>query len=340
MHHWHGFWHFGDLRHYFQGGYGWIATPEDLVGALAGPAGKRTSLSERKRVRDYFPPNDWAYDNGRWGWSNTEGLPNLFLLHEYLRHGNRSVYFATEALARHSRDVVTRQEGMWLGRGTRHGVQHWSDGNHDERQTTVTEYRVHHLLSGDARTRDVINHLYREVYSQRPLHAASWHSGRLGVPVGLRHGYVIGKRSDGTALGDTNAWTMATGKATVEFRVRCEADFPDVEVFRLLLSDGTQFWSVTFYPNRVASKEIDATQMKTYRATVDEGKLVLSTEANGVIYTRASGNPSTELAQSVMIGFGTLHSNSKSSHSGNGMVRWELEFIRWTNQIAMPPLGE
>ncbi len=199
VHHWHGFWHFGDLRHYFQGGYGWIAAPEDLVEALASlDTASSTSLPKSKRIRDYFPPNDWAYDNGRWGWSNTEGLPNLFLLHEYLRHGNRSVYFAAEALARHSRDVVTRQEGLWLGRGTRHGVQHWSDGNHDQRQTTATEYRLHHLLSGDARTRDVIDHLYREVYSQRPLHVAAWHSGRLGGL--LFHWELTGDRQEADQL--------------------------------------------------------------------------------------------------------------------------------------------
>lgn len=173
---WYGFWNHGNLRHYYRSGYGWIVPPERLKERLRDPS----LLTRDDVLPDYRPPNDWAYDNGRWGWSNTEGLPNLFLQHEYLRHGNRAVYFASEAIARHSRDVVTRHEGPLLGKGTRHGVQAWSDGNHEERQTTVTEYRLHYFLSGDPRSRDVVEKLYREVYSQKPLHIAASHSGRLG----------------------------------------------------------------------------------------------------------------------------------------------------------------
>lgn len=176
LHHWQGFWNFGDVRHRFRSGYGEIVSPSKLQKAVAG----EIALKRKEGTLDYVPSNDWAYDNGRWGWSNTEGLPNLFLQNEYLRNGNRAVYFASEALARHSRDVVTRQEGYWFGRGTRHGVQHWSDGNHEERQTTITEYRLNYFLSGDGRTRDVIENLYKGVYSKRPLWRHAWHSGRLG----------------------------------------------------------------------------------------------------------------------------------------------------------------
>ena len=181
MHRWFGFWNFGDLRHYFRDGHGWILPPGKVAEFR-----ERTARGERippipasERTLDYQSDNDWAYDNGRWGWSNTEGLPNLFLQHEYLRHGNRVVYFAAEALARHSRDVITRHEGRWLGTGTRHGVQHWSDGNHEERQTTVTEYRIHYYLSGEGRSRDVIEKLYRKVYSCTPVNVHASHSGRL-----------------------------------------------------------------------------------------------------------------------------------------------------------------
>src|SRR5690606_12743027 len=61
-----------------------------------------------------------------------------------------------------------------------HGVQHWSDGNHEERQTTVTEYRLHYFLSGDGRSRDTINKLYDGVYSKTPVSVHAAHSGRLG----------------------------------------------------------------------------------------------------------------------------------------------------------------
>ncbi len=187
LYEWYGFWHFGDVRHRFRHGYGSVATPEALAAGRPWEIEKwtkavnRASRLDRSLFRvDYRPENDWAFDNGRWGWSNTEGLPGLFFQHEYLRHGNRAVYFAAEALGRHSRDVVTRQEGPLLGVGTRHGVQHWSDGNHEERQTTITEYRLHYFLSGEPRSREVLETLYQEVYSKKKASYAAAHSGRLG----------------------------------------------------------------------------------------------------------------------------------------------------------------
>ncbi|MBC2603858.1 exo-rhamnogalacturonan lyase family protein [Puniceicoccus vermicola] len=172
---WKGFWNYGDLRHRFRTHhYGYILEPVDLQRRLAGQP------DAGKRVRDYHLSGDWALDNGSNGWSNTEGLPNLFLQYEYLRHGNRAVYFASEALARHSRDVVTRHAGMWFGRGTRHGVQHWSGGNHEERQTTITEYRLHYFLSGDLRSRAVVDKLYNEHYLTTEARMNADHSGRLG----------------------------------------------------------------------------------------------------------------------------------------------------------------
>lgn len=177
LHNWYGFWDFGDFRHHFQDGYGWLFPPDVTVEALRDP---KSPALKSKQFIDYRPENDWAIDNGRWGWSNSEGLPNLFLQQEYLRHGNRVVYFAAEAMARFSRDVVIRHDGKWFGKGTRHGVQHWSDGNHEERQTTSTEFRLHYFLSGDDRTRDVVNKLYDRYYSQSIVTNEAGHSGRWG----------------------------------------------------------------------------------------------------------------------------------------------------------------
>jgi hypothetical protein len=168
---WYGFWNFGDFRHRM-GGFGGIVPPEILkempkTGQIA------------NRIWDNIPSNDWGYDNGTYGWTNTEGLPGLFLSTEYLRHGNRAVFFASEAMSRYERDVIVRQEGRWLGRGTRHGVQPWSDGNHEERQTAATEYRYQYLLTGDGRTRDVIENLYRNVYLKGNVDRHASHSGRM-----------------------------------------------------------------------------------------------------------------------------------------------------------------
>lgn len=179
LHHWYGFWNFGDFRHRFREGYGWVTTSDALAKALADP--ERKLPPDAPRLWDYVPANDWAYDNGRWGWSNSEGLANLFLQQEYLRTGNRAIYSAAEAMARYCRDVVTRHDPPLLGRGTRHGVQPWSDGNHEERQTTITEYRLHYFLSGDPRSLDVITRLYKEFYSKSPVSDEAEHSARLGA---------------------------------------------------------------------------------------------------------------------------------------------------------------
>lgn len=184
MHHqrlwgWYGMWDYGDVQHYFKGGYGRILAPDDLRKLLAGGEAAESVDIRGSAILDYRPNHDWAFDNGRWGWTNTEGLPNLFLQTEYLRTGDRDLYFFIEAMARHVRDVDMRHDGKWLGLGTRHGVQHWSDGNHEERQTTHSEFRYHHYLSGDMRSRDFAKLLYDRVYSQRDVHVHAAHSGRL-----------------------------------------------------------------------------------------------------------------------------------------------------------------
>ncbi len=184
MHHqklwgWYGVWDYGDVQHYFKGGYGRIVAPDDLRKLLAGGEAAQSVNIRGNAIQDYRPNHDWAFDNGRWGWTNTEGLPNLFLQTQYLRTGDRDLYFFIEAMARHVRDVDMRHDGKWLGLGTRHGVQHWSDGNHEERQTTHSEFRYHHYLSGDMRSRDFARLLYDRVYSQRDVRVHAAHSGRL-----------------------------------------------------------------------------------------------------------------------------------------------------------------
>lgn len=178
LHRWYGFWNYGDFRHRFRAGYGWVTSPEALAAALANP--EHQLPPDAPRILDSTPANDWGYDNGRWGWSNSEGLANLFLQQEYLRTGNRVLYSTAEAMARYCRDVVLRHHGQWLGLGTRHGVQPWSDGNHEERQTTSTEFRLHYFLSGDARTREVADKLYHHRYNASSVRNEAAHSGRWG----------------------------------------------------------------------------------------------------------------------------------------------------------------
>jgi len=176
---WYGCWDYGDVQHNYKGGYGWIVPVDRLVELLGdSPEDYETIDVRRDAQRDYAPPVEWAYDNGRWGWTNTEGLPGLYMQIQYLRTGDPEMFFFAEAMARHVRDVDMRHAGMWLGYGTRHGVQHWSDGNHEERQTTHSEFRHHYFLSGDMRSRDSAQLLYDEIYSQRDVSIHAAHSGR------------------------------------------------------------------------------------------------------------------------------------------------------------------
>lgn len=178
---WYGKWDFGDIIHMFKRGYGKIVPPARLAEVLRldPQERKKLSLKELQCVQDYWPQHDWAFDNGRWGWGNTEGLPNLLMQVEYLRTGDRDIYFFMEAMARHERDVDMRHAGMWFGRGTRHGVQHWSCGDHEERQTIHGEFRYHHYLSGDMRSADFAKQLADEWYLKGVCAEDADHSGRL-----------------------------------------------------------------------------------------------------------------------------------------------------------------
>ncbi len=103
----------------FKRGYGKIVSPERLAELLKLTPRQRADISPRdvQTEQDYWPQHDWAFDNGRWGWGNTEGLPNLFLQSEYLRTGDRELYFFVEAMARHVRDVDMRPETVSLAKG-------------------------------------------------------------------------------------------------------------------------------------------------------------------------------------------------------------------------------
>jgi hypothetical protein len=177
---WYGFWDYGDVQHNYKTGYGSIVPADKLKGLLQDASGNLAKSDVSKcRVQDYAPQNEWAFDNGRWGWNNTEGLPGMYMQNQYLRTGDRDMFFFAEAMARHFRDVDMRHDGTLFGLGTRHGVQHWSDGDHEERQTTHSEFRYIHCLTGDPRSRDFARQLFERVYSQRNVSRHAAHSGRL-----------------------------------------------------------------------------------------------------------------------------------------------------------------
>ncbi len=176
---WYSPWQHGDTAYGFHSGYGYLVPAEELRKLMALPEDQRFQTTAVNRIRDYYPNNDWTFDNGRWGWSMTEKLQGQFWQMQYLRTGRRDVFFQAEAYAANARDVVIRHHGRWFGRGTRHGVQHWSCGNHEERQTVHLEWRFHHYLTGDARSADVSDRLTEEYYLANVIRGIASPSGRL-----------------------------------------------------------------------------------------------------------------------------------------------------------------
>ena len=207
---WYGMWDYGDVGHMFKPGYGNYIPAQKLLEVLKISPDQRGSYPriggthrrqhpQRRRQRqnppnpksskrtwaqkDYWPQHDWAFDNGRWGWSNTEDLTNLYMQVQYLRTGDRDIYFCAQAAAREARDVIMRhnRDGHWFGAGTRHGVQHWSDGDHEPRQTTNTEFRYDYYLGDDMRSLDWADELTHNFYLKAPInsHNGADHTARL-----------------------------------------------------------------------------------------------------------------------------------------------------------------
>ena len=178
---WYGFWDYGDTIHMFKRGYGKYMPADELAKLLKMTPDQRRELkaADLKLVQDYWPQHDWAYDNGRWGWSNSEGMTGMFMQLAYLRTGDRDLYFFSEGMARHARDVDMRHGGGYFGYGTRHGVQHWSDGNHEQRQTINAEFRYNYLLSGDMRSAEFAQDLTDRFYMVEPANSGADHGARL-----------------------------------------------------------------------------------------------------------------------------------------------------------------
>ena len=108
-------------------------------------------------VRSYHHETDtWANDMGGHGWLNTEFQPDQWLWVTFLRTGRYDAFRFAEAMARHTTDTDVLQLGPWWGFGSRHGVQHWSDGDREVRVSMPGGRRIHYFLTGDERTRDVV----------------------------------------------------------------------------------------------------------------------------------------------------------------------------------------
>lgn len=100
--------------------------------------------------------HQWTNDEGGHGWLNTEFQPDQWLWYCFLVTGRYDAFQFAEAMTKHTSDVDVLQAGPWWGIGSRHGVQHWSDGDREIRVSMPGARRIHYYLTGDERTRDVI----------------------------------------------------------------------------------------------------------------------------------------------------------------------------------------
>ncbi len=144
-----------------------------------------------------------------------------------------------------------------------------------------------------------------------------------------RHFYGIGVYSDGKPWGDGSAWDASAGVATLDFRLKCASEEDEAVVFTLILRDGRQQWILDFRPHRINSTPAETGDWNTYRVTLENGLLQLSSTNGGVILRKVRGAPD-ERGNALL--FGTYSYRP----GGSGAPRqWSLQFLRWTNRETL-----
>ncbi len=104
----------------------------------------------------------WGNDIGRWGWTNSEGLDALSFFMTFFHTGYRPYFDAAEITAVHNRDVDVFHYGPYSYKGRRHNVNHWGDGTIQVRISQPSHTRFQYYLTGDLRTKDVIEAVFHQ----------------------------------------------------------------------------------------------------------------------------------------------------------------------------------
>lgn len=145
--------------------------------------------------------------------------------------------------------------------------------------------------------------------------------------------YSLGLLASGAAAGSgAEGWDASSGSSTIEFRLRCEGEAAEASVFTLLVADGTLQWNIRFSPttikvSRGGQRRIDTTVPETYRVTLDQGQLQLSSANGGVLFSRVPGQKGDGRNR-------LLFGSYPEENAPHARVTWELAFLRWTNQKA------
>jgi len=154
---------------------------------------------------------------------------------------------------------------------------------------------------------------------------------RVEATDGQRHLYAIGQSHQGKPWGEPSVWDMSAGFIQVTFRLRCEARDPELEVFRLIIRDGTQQWQVPITAASVYRKPLDTTEWDTYTAVVENGKLRVSSERHGLIVENRKAQPG-ERGNGLLFGSYFFRKNDSAKPRA-----WELAFLRCSNEPFTSP---
>jgi len=139
-------------------------------------------------------------------------------------------------------------------------------------------------------------------------------------------------------LGDAGTWTLdKTGRATVEFKVHGSSDDPDAAIFMIILGNGSNSTVYQFYNDhiQVMGRSIPCTfeSEDTYRIVVEGEKSWISSEKHGDLSPGAGLPMGGEKGRNILY-FGSGQAKPAADEPVNGHRRWELDFLRWTNESA------
>ncbi|MFP4029521.1 MAG: hypothetical protein ACLFWL_17185 [Candidatus Brocadiia bacterium] len=98
----------------------------------------------------------WAFDDGGYGWINTEHLPDYGLWLCALASRRDDWLKLAIEMSRHNRDLDTYHAGNFIGSGTRHNVNHWGCADKEWRVSNPISRRLHFYTTADPWTAEVI----------------------------------------------------------------------------------------------------------------------------------------------------------------------------------------
>jgi len=109
----------------------------------------------------YYADKDrWAFDDGGYGWINTEHIPDYGFWISALRSGRSDWLAAAVEMSRHNRDVDLYHRGPLRGFGSRHNVNHWGCMCKEWRISMPLVRRLHYYVTADPWTREVIENVF------------------------------------------------------------------------------------------------------------------------------------------------------------------------------------